>query len=111
MQPAIAEDKLAALTACQGLPPPEIIKKIENYEIIAFNIATINASLSFSGKDLSYTVQADPTNKKNKVAVGSKTGLINIKAEAEDQFDVKVTAKNKCGSATAVFNVKIDEDK
>lgn len=89
---------------------PENIKPIENYAIISTNIGTINIQDSFSGSDLIYQIKAHPHNKKNRVNINAHSGIIKIKADKKDNFDISVIAKNNCGSATAKFNVEIDEE-
>lgn len=89
---------------------PKVIKHLENYSIIATNRATINTAFAFSGTHLNYSISAHPKNPKNRIKVNTATGQIKITAEKQDQFDIKVKAKNTCGAVTAGFNVEIDEE-
>lgn len=96
---------------CQaGEVAPKVLNPIADYEIIAGNAATIAAGPAFEGKDLTFAVAAKPANHKNKIAIDARTGSVRIQAEAKDNFNVTVVAKNACGAASIVFNVQIDEE-
>ncbi|MDR3491839.1 MAG: hypothetical protein P4M12_07360 [Gammaproteobacteria bacterium] len=94
-------------TTCKG---PGIVKILSDFDIIADNTAIIEAKNAFVGDALSYSVDANPLNKINTVTIDAKTGTIHIQAAKRDHFDVKVSAKNKCGTAYTQFNVVIDEE-
>lgn len=96
--------------ACSSKTRPKVMKSIADWDIIATNVAHINAASAFTGDHLVFKLVAKPKNKKNLVTINPKTGKIRIQAEARDQFDVKVTANNHCGGASTSFNVLIDEE-
>lgn len=89
---------------------PELIKPIDNWDIIATNVADINTALYFKGSDLNYSLTFKQIKAPNKVAIDEQSGTIKINAETGDNFDLTVTAKNFCGSVTSTFNVQIDEE-
>ena len=89
---------------------PSVEKRLENYDVIATNVATIPTAFAFRGDHLTYAVSAHPKSKSNKVIIDAKTGVILIKAEKKDLFDVIVKVKNSCGLTSAKFNVQIDEE-
>ena len=91
-------------STCKSTDIPKVVKPIENYDIVATNVATVEAALAFSGKNLVYSISAHPKNKKNIVSIDSKTGVVKVDAVKQDKFDITVKAKNHCGSA-AWFNV------
>jgi len=95
---------------CKDTDIPTFIKKIEDYDIIANNTAKINTADAFRGKQLTYQIHYKVKNRENKVNINSKTGLLLIDAERTDSFDIKIIAKNACGSASTTFNVQIDEE-
>ncbi|MEO8401254.1 MAG: hypothetical protein ABI597_05575 [Gammaproteobacteria bacterium] len=99
-----------AYALCKQGDAPEMVSPIKDWEIIATNVATISTAEHFKGEALSYTVVAKPKNIHNKVSINAKTGQIRVKAEAKDQFDILVKAKNSCGSVLAKFNVIVDEE-
>lgn len=90
---------------------PELIKPIENWNIIASNVVNINTALYFKGSELSYSASYQQIKTPNKADIDEHTGEIKINAETKDNFDLTVTVKNYCGSATSTFNVQIDEEK
>lgn len=96
--------------ACNPDTVPKQVQKLQDYEIIATNVSTIDATPAFHGTNLNYFVKASPHSKKNTVKIDRHKGIITIKADAKDNFDVIVTAKNVCGNAMAKFNVQIDEE-
>lgn len=89
---------------------PELIKPIDNWSIIATNVANINTALYFKGSDLKYSLSFQQIKAPNKADIDEYSGTIKINAETRDNFDLTVTAKNFCGSVTSTFNVQIDED-
>lgn len=89
---------------------PKMIKTLDDYEIIASNVASIPTANAFSGSGLTYSQTSHPSNPKNVVSIDSQTGEVNIKADAQDNFDVEVKASNPCGLASATFNVEIYEE-
>jgi hypothetical protein len=95
---------------CTSEDVPKIVDPIKDWDIIATNTAIISTNEHFSGKNLRYSVSVHPTNAHNKIHIDAKTGKITIIAESKDHFDVIVKAKNTCGSASATFNVIIDEE-
>lgn len=90
--------------------PPAIIAKLANYEIIASNQSVIETAKYFRGSNLTYSIKYKLQNKLNKLSINTNTGTINITAEAKDNFDITVQAKNACGKITNTFNVIIDEE-
>lgn len=107
----VARSVSNTIFSCNRQTIPRVIKAIENYNIVAYNTASISAASAFGGEKLIYSAVSRPKNKKNVVTISSYTGKIHIQANAQDQFDIKVIAKNACGSASTTFNVEIDEDK
>lgn len=97
----------AAIDSCEK---PKPIKPIENWDIIAYNVAVIKTAPYFSGSKLTYMMTYKKIKSKNKVTINSKTGELKIDAVTKDNFDLKITAKNSCGSATSTFNIQIDEE-
>lgn len=97
----------AAQTHCDK---PTVIKPMQDYDIIATNTGNISMAPVFSGDKLVYDFSAHPTNKKNKISINHKTGVLKIKAEKKDHFDVTVNAKNQCGTVSNTFNIIIDEE-
>ncbi|MCL9684732.1 hypothetical protein [Legionella maioricensis] len=97
----------AATNSCEK---PKLIKPIENWDIIAYNVAVIKTAPYFSGSKLTYTMTYKKIKSKNKVAINNKTGELKIDAETKDNFDLKISAKNSCGSVASSFNVLIDEE-
>ena len=95
---------------CNKSDVPRVIKPMENWDIIATNTGTIAMGTVFSGNKLTYSVSAHPKNSKNKITINKTTGIIHVKAERKDDFDVTVKAKNLCGAAFNKFNVIIDEE-
>jgi hypothetical protein len=95
---------------CQKDNMPRVINPMVDYDIIATNIGKIDASTIFSGQQLVYSIAAHPANAKNIVTIDKSTGIINVKAEKKDKFDIVVQAKNGCGKAENKFNVLIDEE-
>jgi len=95
---------------CNKNNVPKIIKPMENWEIVADNTATIKSATVFSGDKLTYTFSAHPKNVKNIVTINKATGVIEVKAEKKDNFDITVKASNLCGTISNTFNVVIDED-
>lgn len=89
---------------------PKVVNPMANYTIVAGNVAVITMGSTFSGENITFTVSAKPGNAKNAVTIDAKTGVVRVKAEATDTFDVKVTANNACGSVSDIFNVEVDED-
>lgn len=105
-QPITAQQQMQF---CKFNQTPKVVDPIRDYEIIATNTATISSADAFQGNKIMYNVAAKPLNTKNIVTFNPLTGVLNIKAEYKDKFDIKVIAKNPCGSATTTFNVIIDE--
>ena len=99
-----------AASNCNKNTIPKLIKKLENYEIIATNTATIPTKEAFRGEKLSFHLQAKKHHRANKLRINHKTGKLTVIAEKQDQFDVKIIAKNACGSAQTIFNIIIDEE-
>lgn len=99
----------ASAAACQKTDAPRVIKPMKDWDIISTNTANISTADVFSGENLVYTVKAKHR-KQNKITINKQTGLIKIDAEKKDNFDVKVSAKNKCGVVSNKFNVQIDEE-
>jgi len=97
-------------TTCRQEESPKVIKPMENYDIIASNTGTIAMAPVFSGQHLTYSVSAHPHHRINKVTISKDTGVVSVKAEKKDNFDITVKVKNACGSAINTFNVIIDED-
>lgn len=95
---------------CTSEDIPKMMDPIKDWDIIATNTAIISTDEHFNGKNLRYSVSAHPNNTHNKIRIDAKTGKITIIAESQDHFDVIVKAKNACGSASATFNVIIDEE-
>jgi hypothetical protein len=89
---------------------PSMVKRMDNWDIIATNVATIIMTKVFSGNELTYSVSAHPKNAKNKVTIQNKTGIVRVKAVHKDNFDITVTATNSCGAIADTFNVIIDEE-
>jgi hypothetical protein len=100
----------ATQSHCNKSNTPKVIKPMENWDIIATNTGTIATSTVFSGDKLTYTVSAHPKNLKNIVTIDKVTGIIKVKAEKKDNFDVTVKASNQCGAVSNTFNVIIDEE-
>lgn len=96
--------------SCNKNNMPKVIKPMENWDVIATNTATISTAAVFSGNHLSYILSTHPSNSKNLVTIDKATGIIQIKAEKKDNFDITVKASNSCGTASNTFNVIIDED-
>ena len=108
---------LTFFTIAEASPPncnkndvPTLVKPMANWDIIATNEGTIDMAAVFSGNELTYTVSAHPKNSKNKVTINKATGIIQVKAERKDNFDVTVKVMNLCGTASNTFNVIIDEE-
>ncbi len=104
---------LVAFNVAQAAPCndiPKVVKPMQNWDIIATNTGTIATAAIFSGDKLTYSVTAHPKNSKNKVTINKTTGVIQVKAERKDDFDITVKAKNSCGMVTNKFNVIIDEE-
>lgn len=99
----------AASTSCQGLKPL-LVKPIENWDIIAVNKANIDLAPYFSGGNLIYAVTHNPIKKDNTVSMNPHNGILMIDAQKRDDFDLKITATNRCGVASSQFNVQIDEE-
>lgn len=97
-------------THCNKSDAPKVVKPMGNWDIIATNVGTIATAAVFSGHQLTYTVSAHPSNSENKVAIDKLTGIIHVKAERKDNFNITVNAKNPCGSVSNTFNVIIDEE-
>lgn len=95
---------------CNKTDAPKIIKPMENWDIIATNTGTIDMAAVFSGDKLTYTFSAHPSNLKNIVTIDKVTGVIQVKAEKRDNFDITVKASNACGAVSNTFNVIIDEE-
>lgn len=72
-------------------------------------LSQIPARDAFKGSAMQYSVKSK-NHKANPVSIDALTGLVTIKAEKRDHFDVKITAKNDCGKKIAWFNVIIDEE-
>lgn len=89
---------------------PQLIKPIDNWSIIAYNIAVINTAPYFSGPHLSYSMTHTPINTKNAVSIDSSTGELKVDAATKDNFDLNIIARNSCGSVTSTFNIQIDEE-
>jgi len=104
---SFANEGMDLSSACQQ---PKQIQKIENWAIVAYNVAYISTSKAFAGNDLTYSVLAHPQNSKNQVSINRQTGKIRINADGRDKFDVVVSATNACGRVSATFNVQIDEE-
>lgn len=88
---------------------PKVIRSLPDWDIIASNVATFSVAKAFSGSNLVYSLSCTP-DARNIVTIDPKTGEIHIKARVRDQFDITVTAKNACGSASTNLNVEIDEE-
>lgn len=95
---------------CNKKDAPRVIKPMENWDIIATNTGTIDMSAVFSGNQLTYAITAHPSNLKNRVTINRKTGIIQVKAEKQDNFDIVVKAGNSCGTTSTTFNVIINEE-
>lgn len=89
---------------------PISLYPLADFDIIAHNTADIPTKQAFKGENISYSLEAKPHHKKNKVSIDPREGLIKITASAEDQFDVTVKAKNQCGFTKLTFNVQISEE-
>ncbi|WP_298627242.1 cadherin repeat domain-containing protein [uncultured Legionella sp.] len=89
---------------------PQLIKPIEDWDIIASNKAVIKISSYFKGSELTYSLTHNNINAANKVSINEKTGEIKIVAESRDNFDIKVNATNSCGEVNSTFNVQIDQE-
>ena len=100
----------ASQPPCTKSDTPAVIKPMENWDIIATNTGAIAMAKVFSGKKLSFRVSAHPSNAKNKITIDKTTGVIQVKAEKKDNFDITVKASNSCGTASNTFNVIIDEE-
>ncbi len=100
----------ATQLTCNKSDIPTVIKPMENWEIIATNTGEIAMAGVFSGKELTYIVSAHPKNLNNKVTINKTTGVIQVKAEKKDNFNVTVKAKNACETASDTFNIIIDEE-
>ncbi len=88
---------------------PKLFKPLEDWTIIANNVASIESSPYFSGSDLIFEISSPKIKSKNKAIIDKSTGIITINAGAGDNFDVVVTAQNSCGSVIGAFNVQIEE--
>lgn len=89
---------------------PKAVKPIENWDIIADNLALIKIAPYFKGSKLSYSISYNNIKLKNSVTIDKDTGEIKINAQIRDNFDLKVTAQNSCGAVATTFNVQIDEE-
>lgn len=107
---ALASISAAHATASANCTLPKVIKPMQNWDIIATNTGTIATAAVFSGDKLTYSVSAHPNNSKNKIKIDKVTGVIQVKAEKKDNFDITVKAKNACGKVANTFNVIIDEE-
>ncbi|MFC3908966.1 hypothetical protein ACFORL_07755 [Legionella dresdenensis] len=95
---------------CTEQDKPSIAKTLDDYTIMAGNSAKISTAEAFNGTNFVFSVSAKVTNPANQVMINRRNGIIVIKAEHKDDFDVVITATNPCGSASAKFNVEIDEE-
>jgi len=89
--------------------PPSLNKKLQDYEIIAGNVAKIPTVDGFKGLNLEYSYSAK-NKKSNLLKMDKTTGLLIIRADKKDSFDVHVRAGNSCGTVSTMFNVVIDEE-
>jgi len=95
---------------CNINDAPKVIKPMENWEIIATNTGTIAMANVFSGNKLTYTLSTHPKNSKNRVTIDKVSGVVRVKAEKKDNFDITIKASNLCGAVANTFNVIIDEE-
>lgn len=98
------------IPSCATQQIPQILRSIDNWDVIAGNIIPIQTAPYFSGPGLTYTVIQKPMNGENRVTIDENTGELTINAARKDNFNVSVTAKNACGAASITFNVQIDEE-
>ncbi|KTD17265.1 cadherin repeat domain-containing protein [Legionella jordanis] len=96
--------------ACDKFQKPKLIKSLDNWDIIATTKAEIKIAPYFSGDDLSYSISYHAINPRNNLSIDAHSGVISVDAEAQDNFDLRVTAKNACGLASGRFNIQIDEE-
>ncbi|STX28078.1 Uncharacterised protein [Legionella beliardensis] len=94
-------------TECTEDDKPRVTEDIPETSVQLDETKVISASEAFKGTKMYYTISALVTNRENQVIINRRNGLVIIKAKAEDEFPVTVTATNPCGAASATFKVTI----
>lgn len=99
-----------SFSLCDTLSKPKLIKPIENWEIIAGNMAYIKTAPYFQGNNLIYYLSYDKIKPSNSAVINPQTGELRINAESKDNFNLTVNVQNHCGKVENSFNVQIDEE-
>lgn len=104
------ESQIPSILFCNAENKPTLIKSIEKWEVVSGNIAYIDTANYFSGAALTFSIDYQQTDPANVIKFNQKSGDLEIHAEARENINIKITAKNSCGSVSSTFNVVIDEE-